>query len=164
MTTVPVAALVDSIVNLLTEAYAGPPDPSSTWFIDNEPDSGILGTIDRVSAAEASQSMDGKGGPGSTIASNVEHLRWSLAQSNAAMRGEPFGRWKESWQLAQADPATWDRLRENLRTEFEVLRNGLLSQSGELQGDMLTEVLALLPHAAFHLGIIRQMLERVRER
>jgi hypothetical protein len=31
-----------------------------------------------------------------------------------------------------------------------------------LQGDYLNGVLALIPHAAFHLGIIRQMIERVR--
>jgi hypothetical protein len=33
MTTIPTAAVITSIVDLLTEAYAGPPDPSSTWFI-----------------------------------------------------------------------------------------------------------------------------------
>jgi hypothetical protein len=35
--------VIQSITTLCSEAYAGPADPASTWFIDNEPDSGILG-------------------------------------------------------------------------------------------------------------------------
>ena len=155
-------AILDSVVYLLTEAYAGPPDPSSTWFIDNEPDSGVLGIIAGISAAEASQSVDGSGESGTTIASNVEHLRWSLAMMNAAIRGEPFeGKWKESWQLLVAEDARWDALRDELRAEFEILRQGLQAQT-DLPEQYLTGVLALLPHAAYHLGTIRQMIERVR--
>ncbi len=71
MAAIPIAVLVNSIAELLTEAYAGPSDPSSTWFIDNEPDSGILGLLDRVSAVEASQPVDKMGNPGSTIAANA---------------------------------------------------------------------------------------------
>ncbi len=164
MTAIPTAVVITSIVDLLTEAYAGPPNPSSTWFIDNEPNSGILGILDGVSAAEASRPVDGMGNPGSTIAANTEHLRWSLALSNAAMRGEPFqGNWKESWRLLDADSAEWDRLRAELRTEFEMLRRAIQVQT-ELPDEYLTGVLALLPHAAYHLGTIRQMIERVRER
>ena len=155
-------AILNSIVYLLTEAYAGPPDPSSTWFIDNEPDSGVLGIIAKVSAAEASKSVDGSGEAGTTIAANVEHLRWSLSMMNAAVRGETFeGKWKESWRLLTVDDASWDALRNELRVEFEMLRQGLQSQT-DLPEQYLTGTLALLPHAAYHLGTIRQMIERVR--
>ncbi len=164
MTTIPTDRLVSSISELLTEAYAGPPNPSSTWFIDNEPDSGILGILAKVSAEEASLPVDGAGNPGSTIAANAEHLRWSLANSNAALRGEPFtGKWAESWHLIKADPEEWDRLCSELRNEFETLRTAIQNQQ-DLPGEYLNGVLALLPHAAYHLGTIRQMIERVRER
>lgn len=157
-----VTSILNSVVYLLTEAYAGPPDPSSTWFIDNEPDSGILGIVANVSAAEASESVDGSGQPGTTIAANVEHLRWSLSMMNAAIRGETFeGKWKESWLLLEVDDAGWDTLRDNLRAEFEMLCRGLQAQT-DLPDDYLTGTLALLPHAAYHLGTIRQMVERVR--
>lgn len=157
-----VTSILNSVVYLLTEAYAGPPDPSSTWFIDNEPDSGILGIVANVSAAEASESVDGSGQPGTTIAANVEHLRWSLSMMNAAIRGETFeGKWKESWLLLEVDDAGWDTLRDNLRAEFEMLCRGLQAQT-DLPEDYLTGTLALLPHAAYHLGTIRQMVERVR--
>lgn len=158
----PVATLIESLNVLLTEAYAGPPDPKSTWFIDNEPDSGIFGILAGVSAAEASISVDGSGNPGTTIAANVEHLRWSLANTNSAFRNEEFGNWRESWSLQTIDDANWDRLRNELRGEFMILQEGLRSQT-ELPGLYLNGVISLLPHAAYHLGTIRQMVERVRE-
>ena len=161
MSTLPASVVIQSIVDLFTEAYAGPPDPTSTWFIDNEPDCGILGILKGVSAAEASASVDGSGGRGTTIAANAEHLRWSLANANAALRGEPLGKWSESWNLIGADAASWDALRAALRQEYETLRQAIKNQS-ELEGDYLTGVMALVPHAAYHLGTIRQQIERVR--
>ena len=162
MNTLPTTTLINSIVELLTEAYAGPPNPKATWFIDNEPDSGILGILKSVSAAKASTSVDGSGKSGSTIASNVEHLRWSVANANAAMRGKPYNpNWGESWELLDADEAAWDRLRQELRLEYEALSEALKMQE-DLPGDYLNGVLGLIPHAAFHLGVIRQMIERVR--
>jgi len=162
MTNLSSTAVINSIVYLLTEAYAGPPDPSSTWFIDNEPDSGVLGIVANVSAAEASKSVDGSGESGTTIAANVEHLRWSLSMMNAAVRGENFeGKWKESWRLLTVDNASWDALRNELRAEFEMLCQDLQAQT-DLPEQYLTGTLALLPHAAYHLGTIRQMIERVR--
>jgi hypothetical protein len=161
MTTLSVRVVLNSVVVLLTEAYAGPPDPSSTWFIDNEPDSGIFGILANVTASEASTSVDGSGESGTTIASHVEHLRWSLAMMNAAIRGEPLGDWKESWLLLAADDARWEGLLGELRLEFETVRQALQSQV-DLPEEYLIGVLALLPHAAYHLGNIRQMMERVR--
>jgi hypothetical protein len=87
MTSLSTTAVLNSVIELLTEAYEGPPNPSSTWFIDNEPDSGILDLLANVSAEEASTSVDGSGEMGSTIVSHAEHLRWSLEMMNAAIRG-----------------------------------------------------------------------------
>jgi hypothetical protein len=161
MTMLSTTAVFNSVVLLLTEAYDGPPDPSSTWFIDNEPNSGVLGILEGVYAMEASTPVHEAGEAGSTIASHAEHLRWSLANMNAAIRGEEQGDWKESWQVLEVDDLEWDRLRSELRSEFETLRQAFLSQT-ELPEEYLTGVLALLPHAAYHLGNIRQMIERVR--
>ena len=81
---------------------------------------------------------------------------------NAAVRGETFeGKWKESWRLLTVDDASWDALRNELRVEFEMLAQGLQAQT-DLPEQYLTGTLALLPHAAYHLGTIRQMIERVR--
>lgn len=142
---------------LFSEAYAGPADPKSTWFIDNEPDSGILGLIDKVTATEASWSSR-KDDPGTTIASHVEHLRWSLANANQAIDGKPYnGNWKESWNMLQADEEKWSRLKKELRAEFVALHANIQKQT-DLSGEYLTGVMALIPHAAYHLGTIRQLI------
>ena len=154
--------VIQSIITLFSEAYAGPADPSSTWFIDNEPDSGILSLIAKVSAAEASWSTN-HDQPGTSIVAHIEHLRWSLTNANRALAGEPYqGSWKESWHMLNADQAAWSSLREELRKEFETLRENLQKQK-DMPGDYLTGVMALIPHAAYHLGTIRQQIERARQ-
>jgi hypothetical protein len=157
-----VSMITEAIVALLTEAYPGPPDHTSTWFIDNEPDSGILGILRDVTAEEASKSVDSTGNPGTTIAAHTAHLHWSLANMNRAMSGGEFGKWRESWDLKQANAAEWDRLRSALRKEFEILCSGLRNQI-DIDPQYLTGGLALAAHAAYHLGNLRQMKERVRE-
>jgi hypothetical protein len=155
--------IIDSTIVLLTEAYDGPPNPRGTWWIDNEANSGILGVLDRVSAAEASTSVDGSGDRGTTIAANAEHLRWSLANANATFRGAEYqASWSESWNVLEADEANWNRLRQELRDEYNQLV-GLLKKQTSLEGEYLLGTLALVPHAAFHLGLIRQMVERVKQ-
>jgi hypothetical protein len=47
MTALTTETIAETVIALLTEAYAGPPNPSETWFIDNERDSGILGLLAR---------------------------------------------------------------------------------------------------------------------
>jgi len=151
--------VIQTIITLLSEAYAGPSNPTSTWFIDNEPDSGILGIIAGVSAAEASWSAN-KEAPGTTIASHVEHLRWSLANANGALMGKPYQpNWKESWNTVTADKSKWKNLQDELRTEFELLQKNIDNQA-DLPGEYLLGVMALIPHAAYHLGTIRQLIER----
>jgi hypothetical protein len=154
--------VLQPIIILFSEAYAGPSDPSSTWFIDNEPDSGILGIIAGVSAVEASWSSR-KNDPGTSIAAHVEHLRWSLANANGALQGKPYqANWKESWNILDADENKWTQLKIRLTAEYEALLLNLQKQT-ELSGDYLLGVMALVPHAAYHLGVIRQLIERRRE-
>ena len=155
--------VIRSIITLFSEAYAGPPDPSSTWFIDNVPDSGILGIIASLSAEEASWSSNDQK-PGTSIAAHVEHLRWSLVNANGALQGKPYqANWKESWNTINASEIEWARLKKELKTEFEALRENLQQQT-ELPGPYLIGVMALIPHAAYHLGTIRQLIERVGEK
>ncbi len=164
MSSLPVTDLTHSIVELLTEAYVGPPDANSpTWFNDNDPNAGIFGQIRSVTAAEASLSADKTGNPGTTVASHIEHLRWSLANANGAMNGEPYqSNWKASWTVTAVNEQDWNELRQQLHTEFEAICASILKQE-QLAGEYLNGLMALVPHAAYHLATIRQILERVRE-
>lgn len=164
MNAVTVPTLTRLIVDLLVETYDGPPDAQSpTWFNDNDPNAGILGQIRPLDAVEASQSADGTGNPGTTVASHVEHLRWSLANANGAMRGEPYdGNWHNSWSVVKVNETEWNQLRDQLRKEYRDACQ-LIPKQENLEGDFLYGGFALVPHGVYHLATIRQIIERVRE-
>jgi hypothetical protein len=155
----PTTVFTRAIANLFTEAYEGPADPTSTWFTDNEPGCAVLGTLDRLSAEQASVPFGQ--GAGSTIASHAEHLRWSLALSNALVRGEIVsGDWEQSWSVRTATATEWDDLRSALRREFETLRQTMRSQT-DLPEQYVTAGIAIIAHGAYHLGAIRQIVRQL---
>ena len=97
--TVSVKTLTTLVAELFSEAYTGP-NHAYTWFIGNEPGSGLFGTLENVSADDASSRQPS----GSTVAAHTEHLRWSLAVANAFARGEtPQMDWAESWSVRSVD-------------------------------------------------------------
>ncbi len=138
----------------LVEAYEGA-WPEGTWFVSPEPDAGVLGTLARLSAEEASRPAR-PGGP--TIAAHAEHLRWYLALVNATLEGAPWQPdWSASWSLETADPSAWEAQQAALRREFEALRSRLEGDLDVRDPLQLRGILALAPHSAYHLGAIRQL-------
>jgi hypothetical protein len=142
------------LLELFSEAYDGP-NHAHTWFIDNAPKSGMLGTLEDISSEEASRTFVENG---SSIAAHTEHLRWSLALSNAYVRGDqPKPNWSESWLVKTVNASEWNTLRSNLRVEYEALRAGIEKQQDFSDEQILTGAFAFVAHAAYHLGSIRQM-------
>ncbi len=142
------------LLELFTEAYDGS-SKDYTWFIDNAPKSGMLGTLEDISSEEASRTFVENG---SSIAAHTEHVPWSLALSNAYMRGEqPKSPWSESWLVKTVSADEWNTLRSNLRSEYETLRQGIEKQQDFSDEQILTGAFAFVAHAAYHLGSIRQM-------
>ena len=68
-------AVLDAIIGLLEEVCSGPQNPRETWVVSNETDSGILGTLSRISPEHASRAPRA-GAP--TIAGHVDHVRFAL--------------------------------------------------------------------------------------
>ena len=158
----PAEVVIGAIAALFEEAYAGSKDASSTWFTDNQPDAGVLGTLASLSAAEASVSLDGSGMAGSTIAAHVEHLRWSLALTNALIRGEqPTASWEESWRVITVDAEGWSRLRDALSAEYRTLLQDMRQRS-DLPAELVTPGISIVAHGAYHLGAIRQMVRQLK--
>jgi hypothetical protein len=150
---------VSSIQTLLGEAYAGKAS-SPTWFIDSGEDSGVLGALETLSAADASKTVMASG---SSIAAHTNHLRWSLAMANAMMRGQPTSRdWAESWTVHTVDDAAWTKLRADLKREYETLRDGLPNGFDPTNPILIQSGIALVAHAAYHLGAIRQMMLQIK--
>ena len=145
---------VSSVQQLLGEAYEGA--PSQSWFSDHGANSGLFATLTSISATDASRTLVSGG---SSIAGHIHHLRWSLAMSNALMRGEqPSRDWAESWTVSSVDDAAWLELQQALRLEYETLQTQLEQGFDPSNPMMTTAGIAFVAHAAYHLGAIRQMV------
>jgi hypothetical protein len=86
MSSIETAALAKAALALYDEAFLEAPDPRGTWFTDNEPKNGFLGSIESLSAAEASRPLSP--GESLSVASHAAHLRFALDLANRSMRGE----------------------------------------------------------------------------
>jgi hypothetical protein len=129
-------------------------------FMLNVGDHGLLRSLERVSAAEASVLTR----TGSSIAAHVDHLRYGLSLMNRWSQGEnPFGSadWRASWRKTTVTDAEWEGLRAQLRHEaarwLVVLRT-----PREVEGIELTGMLASIAHLAYHIGAVRQINSNAR--
>jgi hypothetical protein len=162
-TTIDASALTQAALALYDEAYLGSPNANGTWFVDNEPENGTLGTLKSLSAEAASRPAS----PGDplTVASHAEHLRFSLSLANRAAKGEnPYkdALWSESWKQRSVSEAEWRALLAALRREYEDFRSAIASGDMWKDEDTLTGTFGLICHGAWHLGAIRQALGLVK--
>ena len=96
---------------LLAEGF-GVSDSAIGYFLDDG-QSGLLGTIDRLTAATASAGLRPEN---ATIAAHSNHVLFLLDLFMADERGEqPSADWAGSWTVQTVDAAAWDALRANVR-------------------------------------------------
>jgi hypothetical protein len=129
---------------------------SGDAFILNTGDAGLLRSLDRLSATEASRSVHG----GATIAAHAQHLRYGLSLMNrwAAEGGNPFAdaRWDEAWTVSTVDQSRWDEIRRGLDDEAHRWLTALAADR-EVSDLELSGMIASVAHLAYHLGAIRQI-------
>lgn len=146
---------VRSVTRLLSELVDGGP-PGGECFVLNSGDAGLLKSLDKLSSADASKSVNG----GATIAAHVQHVRYGLSLMNKWMRegGNPFAdaKWDEAWRVSTVDDATWSEIRGGLAGELRQWQEGLATPR-ELSGVELTGVVSSVVHLAYHFGAIRQI-------
>lgn len=160
MSTIGQADMIRITRELFAEAYEGPAEGWS-WFVNAAPDAGVLGTIEGLTAAQASRAL----APGGrSIAAHTEHLRWSLDLTKRTIHGEPWNPdWSKSWTVQEVTDERWEALRTGLRRAFNDLKTTLEDPPGLTDPMMLRGVFALAPHAAHHLGTIRTMAKLATE-
>lgn len=142
-------------LDLLREIYIGS-EVEQTWIIDGNPGHGITTTIKEITAKQASAPMV-KGG--STIAAHTEHLRWSLEFAMTFYRAEqPSGNWEESWTVHEVNEEEWEQLQLALLVAYQKLIYELKEVKDWTNPHLLKGTIALLPHAAYHLGAVKQLL------
>lgn len=147
-----------TMTGLFTELVDGPPEKMA--FMLNPGDGGLLRSLDRLSADQASASANG----GATIAAHVDHLRYGLSLMNRWAGGEnPFedADWSASWRTTSVTDEEWERLRAALADEAHRWRTALETPR-EVRGIELSGMVGSIAHLAYHLGAIRQIASTAR--
>jgi hypothetical protein len=152
------------IGHILTKLFAELVDGASDRggaFILNTGDIGLLRSLEKISADDASRAVNG----GATIAAHTQHVRYGLSLMNrwATEGGNPFAdaTWDEAWKTSQVDTAQWQEIRSGLRVEAHRWLEALSSprEAAEIE---LTGMFGSVAHLAYHLGAIRQISKAAR--
>ena len=145
---------------LFSELVEGVPGQGDA-FVLNSGDIGLLRSLDKLSAAEASSSVH----EGATIAAHAQHVRYGLSLMNrwATEGGDPFAdaQWDEAWKVSAVDAVEWTEIRDGLRDQARRWVEALQSPR-ELTDVELAGMIGSIAHLAYHLGAIRQISKALR--
>ena len=145
---------------ILSELVNGP--PQDACFVLNPGDPGLLKSLDRLSAADASRlSPEG----GASIAAHVDHVCYGFEVLNRWLGGDEdaFAKadYSQSWKRTLVSDAAWAQLLARLAAEVrqwtEVLPHVDATQQLHVTGSI-----AIITHLAYHLGAIRQINRSIR--
>jgi hypothetical protein len=148
------------LTRLFSELVTGA-DADGGAFVLNSGDVGLLRSLDKISATDASRSVN----DGATIAAHAQHVRYGLSLMNrwASEGGNPFAnaKWDEAWKTSTVDAAAWDEIRSGLGDEAQRWLHALASPRDVAEVE-LTGMAASVAHLAYHLGAIRQINKAAR--
>jgi hypothetical protein len=152
MPTTDLTAALASLFSELVDGTGGRTGP----FILNSGDVGLLRSLDKLSPADASRSVD----DGATIAAHAQHVRYGLSLMNrwATEGGNPFAdaTWDDAWKMAAVDAPAWDEIRTGLRHEAHRWLT-VLGSPRDVSEVELAGMIGSIAHLAYHLGAIRQI-------
>ena len=153
------AGLADTLATLFAELVDGAGAPPS--YMLNSGDAGLLRSLDRLSAAEASAVPPG----GASVAAHADHVRFGLSLMNrwAAGEADPFtdADWAASWRRTAVSDSEWGRLRAALGDEAHRWR-ATLGTPRAADAPALANMVGSLAHLAYHLGAVRQIARTAR--
>ncbi|MBS1706446.1 MAG: hypothetical protein JST40_11255 [Armatimonadetes bacterium] len=152
--------LRNALVKLFTEAFEGvQPGATGTYFVQGT--EALLPILAATSAQEASE----KPAPDvSSVAAHTIHATYYVHLLNEFIAGRrPEINWEKSWAVQTVSEEEWNNAREDLGREYHLLRS-TMETIEVTDPEHQIYLLAQLPHAAFHLGSIRQLLWFLRSR
>ena len=153
-------ALGDSLALLASELLDG---PKSDCYVLNKGDVGLVRSLDRLPASDAS-AIPSSGG--ASIAAHVDHVLYGIRLLNRWVGGEanPWkdADWTLSWKKTSVTDDEWKTLRDQFRQDSRVMVEALARADGQLKGMALNGAIAIVVHLAYHLGAIRQIDRSIR--
>lgn len=146
----------DAAATLLREAFEGMPDGQNfTWFVEKK--EGIFDALESTSAEAASRKPTSEC---SSIAAHTYHLLFAMRGANMCQgRPAPEGTWESSWDKQTVTEAEWSDLKAKLRAEYESYLAWFSANEDWTHPDAHLNTLTPLPHVAYHLGAIRQIMK-----
>ena len=124
-------------------------------YVLNSGDAGLLASLERMSAGDASASSAG----GATVAAHADHIRYGLSLMNRWALGEnPFksADWAASWRIGAVSDEQWREVRDGLKRETDAWRT-TLEAPREVHEKELTGMISSIVHLAYHFGAVRQI-------
>ena len=150
------ADIAGTLGTLLSELVDGASKEGG--YMLNPGDRGLLGSLEALSAAEASALTP----TGSSIAAHVEHVRYGLSLMNRWSQGEnPFDTadWSASWRKTVVAESEWRQRIADLRSET-TRWTSVVRQPRNVNQIELNGMIGSIAHLAYHLGAIRQISSR----
>ena len=150
--------LVPHVLFLLRECFEGRPDGKDyTWFVEGK--EGIFDALESTGAETASTKPSLEC---ASIAAHTFHIRYALRGANAYLGGPAQeGDWESSWAKQEVSEEEWMELKNDVRYQYDYFLNYFETKPDINEPDHAVGFLAQLPHMAFHLGAIRQILKVV---
>ena len=143
------------IVDLLRETFEGGLPGQGTQYLDHN--SGIRGTLNALTAEQASHRIDGH----PSIAAHARHMLFHLRVTSEWILGDRSRRdWAASFEPQSVSEEEWTRIKQDL----EASRQELVRALESLTLERFVEegaALASIAHLAYHLGAVRQLMHRV---
>ena len=153
------ASIAATLATLFGELVDGAPRAPS--YMLNIGDAGLLGSLDKISAVNASHIHAG----GTSIAAQVDHIRYGIALMNQWQSGvkNPWADadWTMSWRKTAVTDDEWRQLRSGLGDETRRWLD-TMATARELDERQFTYMTASIAHLAYHFGAIRQMDRSIR--
>jgi len=145
---------VTPLLTILNELIDGPPPEAA--YVLNGGDRGLLKSLDKLSARDASTvPMSG----GASIAAHVDHLRYGFQLMNRWAKGEePYSTadWTASWERTTVSGEEWQDLLDSLEEEIDGWR-GTMKNLPPLSETEQNGVIGIVVHLAYHFGEMRQI-------
>jgi hypothetical protein len=124
-------------------------------FVFNPGDDGLLASLERMSAEDASSAPNG----GASVAAHAEHLRYGFSLLNSAQPGaNPYAEadWTRAWTMGAVSGDEWRSRVEGLRREAEAWL-AELGTPREVDTIAMTGIIGSIVHLAYHVGAMRQV-------
>jgi hypothetical protein len=143
-----------SMVALLREVLYGPPKEFA--FVLNPGDAGLLASLDKLSAEQASARPEGR----SSIAAHTDHLAYSFTLLNRWLAGDKDAfsgsDYADSWNRQVVTDDAWSALRKRLAEQAAAWVTAI-GTPREWDPMTLNGAIGSIVHLAYHVGALRQI-------